>query len=98
MARRDPQTLDQLLPRVLVRLAQQSGTGRSLAPVWSATVGASIARHSRPVSLEAGRLTLAVASTAWAHTLARQEEALREQLNARLGAGAVSALVFQVET
>jgi predicted nucleic acid-binding Zn ribbon protein len=97
MARRDPQTLDQLLPRVLARLAEQSGKGRTLGPVWRATVGDAIARHSRPASLEGGTLVVSVASAEWAHTLSRQEDSLREQLNHRLGPGAVSSLVFQLE-
>ena len=97
MARREPQTLDQLLPRVLAQLAQQPSRGRSLEPVWSITVGAHIARHSRPVNLERGTLTVRVVSTEWAHTLARQERSLCEQLNARLGPGTVSALVFRME-
>ena len=97
MARREPQTLDQLLPRVLARLAEQSGRGRALGPVWNATVGANIAKHSRPHSLEAGTLVITVASAEWAHTLSRQEASLREQLNTRLGPGSVSSLVFRLE-
>ena len=97
MARRDPQTLDQLLPRVLARLAEQSGKGRALAPVWNATVGPHIARHSRPHSLEGGTLVVTVASAEWAHTLSRQQSSLLEQLNSRLGTGSVSALVFRLD-
>ncbi|KFA88310.1 DciA family protein [Archangium violaceum] len=97
MARRDPQTLDQLLPRVLARLAEQSGKGRALAPVWDATVGPHIARHSRPHSLERGTLVVTVASAEWAHTLSRQQSSLLEQLNSRLGAGSVSTLVFRLD-
>ncbi|HZH15379.1 MAG TPA: DUF721 domain-containing protein [Archangium sp.] len=97
MARRDPQTLDQLLPRVLARLAEQSGKGRSLVPVWNASVGAHIAKHTRPHTLEGGTLVVTVASAEWAHTLSRQEASLLEQLNTRLGAGAVTALVFRLQ-
>ena len=98
MARRDPQTLDQLLPRVLARLAEQPGRGRSLGPVWKATVGEQIARHSRPHALEGTTLVIAVTSAEWAQTLSRQEASLREQLNTRLGPGAVASLVFQLES
>ncbi|HYO58211.1 DUF721 domain-containing protein [Archangium sp.] len=97
MARRDPQTLDQLLPRVLARLAEQSGKGQALLPVWNATVGPHISQHTRPLTLEAGTLVVTVTSAEWAHTLSRQEASLREQLNARLGPGAVSSLVFRLE-
>ncbi len=97
MARRDPQTLDQLLPRVLARLAEQSGKGRALVPVWNATVGPHISKHTQPHILEGGNLVVTVASAEWAHTLSRQEASLLEQLNARLGPGTVSALVFRLE-
>jgi predicted nucleic acid-binding Zn ribbon protein len=97
MARRDPQTLEHLLPRVLARLAGQSGKGRALSPVWSAAVGPHIAKHTRPHTLEGGTLVVLVANAEWAHTLSRQEASLREQLNARLGADPVSALVFRLE-
>jgi predicted nucleic acid-binding Zn ribbon protein len=97
MARRDPQTLEQLLPRVLARLAEQSGKADTLTPVWNAAVGPHISKHTRPYTLEGGTLVVTVASAEWAHTLSRQESTLREQLNARLGAGAVSALTFRLE-
>ena len=97
MARRDPQTLQQLLPRVLARLAEQSGQGASLLPVWHAAVGPHISKHSRPQSLDGGTLVVSVASAEWISTLSRQADTLREQLNARLGPGAVSTLVFRQE-
>jgi predicted nucleic acid-binding Zn ribbon protein len=37
-----------------------------------------------------------VASAEWAHTLSRQQASLLEQLNSRLGDGAVSTLVFRL--
>jgi predicted nucleic acid-binding Zn ribbon protein len=97
MARRDPQTLEQLLPRVLARLAEQSGKGRALVPVWNATVGPHISKHTRPYTLEGGTLVVTVNSAEWAHTLSRQEASLREQLNARLGPDTVTALLFRLE-
>jgi predicted nucleic acid-binding Zn ribbon protein len=97
MARSDPQNLQQLLPRILARLAEQSGKGDALSPVWNAAVGPHISKHTRPYTLEGGTLVVTVASAEWAHTLSRQESVLREQLNARLGAGTVSALLFRLE-
>ena len=97
MARRDPQTLEQLLPRVLARLAEQSGKGQTLVPVWNATVGPHISKHTRPHALERGTLVVTVANAEWANTLSRQESSLREQLNARLGPGTVSSLLFRLE-
>jgi predicted nucleic acid-binding Zn ribbon protein len=97
MARSEPKTLQNLLPRVLARLAEQSGKGHSLTPVWNAAVGPHIARHTRPYTLEGGTLVVSVSSAEWAHTLSRQEAALREQLNERLGPGRVTALDFRLE-
>lgn len=95
--RRDPQTLQKLLPRVLARLAEHSGKGDALAPVWNATVGPHIAKHTRPYTLERGTLVVTVASAEWAHTLSRQQAPLLEQLNEHLGPGTVSALDFRLE-
>lgn len=98
MAPRDPKSLDSLLPRLLGRLAQESGKARALAPVWADVVGAHIAKHSAPQILEEGTLVVTVASAEWAHTLSREEDVLRERLNERLGDGAVTALAFQLES
>jgi predicted nucleic acid-binding Zn ribbon protein len=97
MARSAPQTLQHLLPRVLARLAEQSGKGDPLTPVWNAAVGPHISKHTRPYTLEGGTLVVTVASAEWAHTLSRQEAVLREQLNDRLGPGTVSTLLFRLE-
>jgi predicted nucleic acid-binding Zn ribbon protein len=98
MERRDPKSLDALLPRVLARLAQESGKGRTLAPVWAEVVGPHIAKHTSPYTLAQGTLVVNVVSAEWAVTLSREEAVLRERLNERLGEGAVTALDFRLET
>ena len=98
MERRDPKSLDALLPRVLARLAQESGKARTLAPVWTAVVGPHIAKHTSPYTLQAGTLVVTVVSAEWAHTLSKEEAVLRERLNERLGEGAVTALEFRLGT
>jgi predicted nucleic acid-binding Zn ribbon protein len=97
MARSEPKSLESLLPRVLARLAGESGRGNALAPVWSAVVGAHIARHSSPQVLEGTTLVVSVASAEWARTLEAEAPAVCERLNARLGPGRVTALAFRPE-
>jgi len=96
MARHEPKSLESLLPRVLARLAQESGKGHSLAPVWAAAVGPQIAKHTSPYTLQGGTLVVTVASAEWARTLSLEEASLCERLNARLGAGTVTALSFRL--
>lgn len=98
MERRDPKSLDALLPRVLARLAQESGKARTLAPVWAEVVGPYIAKHTSPYTLQGGTLVVTVASAEWAHTLSKEEAVLRERLNERLGEGSVTALQLRLGT
>ena len=97
MARSEPKSLEHLLPRVLARLATESGKAQALAPVWSAAVGPHLSRHTTPYTLEGGRLVVTVPGAEWARTLQQQEAELKERLNERLGPGAVKALVFRLE-
>ncbi|HLK99824.1 MAG TPA: DUF721 domain-containing protein [Myxococcaceae bacterium] len=96
MARKEPKSLESLLPRLLARLAEESGKGRALEPVWAAAVGAQIAKHTSPYTLHEGTLVVTVASAEWAKTLSLQEASLLERLNARLGVGTVKALTFRL--
>jgi predicted nucleic acid-binding Zn ribbon protein len=96
MARNEPKSLESLLPRVLARLAEESGKGSSLAPIWAAAVGPQIAKHTSPYTLQAGTLVVTVASAAWAQTLSLEQASVCERLNARLGAGKVTALSFRL--
>ncbi|MBN8231914.1 DUF721 domain-containing protein [Corallococcus macrosporus] len=96
MARSEPKTLESLLPRVLARLAGESGRASSLTPLWVAAVGENIARHSRPHLLDGTTLVISVESAEWAQVLTRQADALCERLNEKLGPGRVKALTFQL--
>ncbi|MFY2559518.1 DciA family protein [Corallococcus terminator] len=97
MARGEPKSLESLLPRVLARLAGESGRGHALAPVWAAVVGAHIARHSAPRALEDGTLLISVTSSEWARTLEAEATSLCAQLNERLGSGTVKELAFRCD-
>ncbi len=96
MARQEPKSLESLLPRLLARLAEESGKGRALEPVWAAAVGAQIAKHTSPYTLQGGTLMITVASAEWAKTLSLEERSLVERLNLRLGEGTVKALSFRL--
>ncbi|RKH61600.1 DciA family protein [Corallococcus aberystwythensis] len=98
MARSEPKTLESLLPRVLARLAGESGRASSLMPLWIAAVGENIARHSRPHQLDGTTLVISVESAEWAQVLTRQADSLRERFNEKLGPGTVKTLVFQLES
>jgi predicted nucleic acid-binding Zn ribbon protein len=97
MARSEPKTLESLLPRVLARLAEESGRGQALNPVWASVVGPHLARHTRPHALQGTTLVVTVDGEEWARSLEAEAASLCEQLNARLGADAVRALTFRME-
>ncbi|WP_426752436.1 DciA family protein [Myxococcus sp. Y35] len=94
MARGEPKSLENLLPRVLARLAGESGKGHPLAPVWAAVVGPHLARHTTPQALHGTTLVVAVTGAEWARSLESEAASLCERLNARLGPGTVTALTF----
>ncbi|MFP2934572.1 DciA family protein [Pyxidicoccus sp. 3LG] len=97
MARSEPKSLESLLPRVLARLAGESGRGQALAPVWASVVGPNLARHATPHALHGTTLVVTVASEEWSRSLEAESASLCEQLNARLGPGTVTALTFRME-
>lgn len=96
MARNEPKSLQALMPRLLARLSEESGKGQPLTPVWAAAVGPQIAKHTSPYTLQGGTLVVTVASAEWARTLELEQASVVERLNARLGAGTVTALSFRL--
>lgn len=98
MARSEPKTLESLLPRVLARLAEESGRGQALAPVWASVVGPHLARHTSPHALQGTTLVVTVAGEEWARSLEAEAASLCEKLNARLGADTVRTLTFRLES
>jgi predicted nucleic acid-binding Zn ribbon protein len=63
---------------------------------WEAAVGAQVAAHATPVSLEAGRLVVEVDQPGWATQLRFLEQTLIERLAEVAGAGAVTAIEVRV--
>ncbi|ADO72277.1 DUF721 domain-containing protein [Stigmatella aurantiaca] len=96
MSRHPPQALEVLLPRLLARLAEESGKGLSLMPVWAAAVGPQIAKHTSPYVLQGGTLVVTVESAEWAQTLTLEQGSVCARLNERLGPGRVTALSFRL--
>jgi hypothetical protein len=93
MARSEFRDLKGALSRAL-RTASAKGPAGALEPLWREAVGDALARHSRPLLLESGRLTVEVES-ALLESLESQKPLVCERLNARLGRGAVAQIIFQ---
>jgi predicted nucleic acid-binding Zn ribbon protein len=90
---RDPQ----LFGDVLARLVKARGWERPRAEAtvfgaWEKVVGADIAKHSRPVKLDAGVLTVEAESTAWATQLRLLAATLLRNIAAEVGHGVVTKL------
>lgn len=97
VARRDLDSVKELLPQLLGKLARESGRARHLAAVWEDAVGAQIAQNARPLIVEGDALVLTVTSARWAHELEARAPALCARLTERLGDGIVTRLVFRFE-
>jgi len=90
---RDPQ----LFGSVLERLMKQRGWQKPAAEAkvfgaWEKVVGADIAKHSRPIKLDAGVLTVEAESTAWATQLRMLAGNLLKIIAAEIGHNVVTKL------
>lgn len=93
---RDPQPLG----RLAARLAAERGWAGQLAGGnvfgrWARIVGAEVAEHATPVSLQDGVLTVRAESTAWATQLRLLQRQLLAKITAAVGAGVVTKLKVQ---
>jgi predicted nucleic acid-binding Zn ribbon protein len=90
---RDPQ----LFGAVLERLMRQRGWQKPAAEAtvfgaWEKVVGADIAKHSRPIKLDNGVLTVEAESTAWATQLRMLAGKLLKIIAAEVGHNVVTKL------
>jgi predicted nucleic acid-binding Zn ribbon protein len=90
---RDPQ----LFGSVLERLMRQRGWEKPAAEAtvfgaWEKVVGPDIARHSRPIKLEGGVLTVEAESTAWATQLRMLAAKLLRSIAVEVGHNVVTKL------
>jgi predicted nucleic acid-binding Zn ribbon protein len=87
--------LKEAMGPMLAQLARTVGSAAPLTPVWASVVGELVARHTRPLKLEQGVLTVACDARAWREALEGERAATLTRLQAQLGEFQVRALVFQ---
>ena len=93
---RDPVRFGEMIDRLVVERGWQDTTSaaRVLAN-WEQLVGAEIADHCRPASLQDGELVLVAESSAWATQLRLLDRTLLARLAERVGSGVVDRVVVR---
>ena len=93
-----PQRVGNVLKAILERLPLRERLREyALWPHWPDTVGATIAKHARPVRIRRGVLCVAVDSPVWMQELQFLKESIRAQLNVRVGSEVVSDIFFVLD-
>ncbi|MEJ2107443.1 MAG: DUF721 domain-containing protein [Acidiferrobacteraceae bacterium] len=77
------------------RLAERQARQEALRPAWDRSVSPELARHSSPLKLEQGRLTVQADGPIWAHRLRTEGGKLLQRLQAEM-AEPVSELAVRV--
>ena len=95
-----PQPIGEILPKVISKLGlAQKVKEVELLRDWQEIVGEAIARHSQPVTLDKGHLTVNVDSSPWLSELERySKQKILEKVQARLGKKAVRRIRFRIGT
>ncbi len=88
------QPIRALLPSILRRAEQQHQTLRTIQRAWGGLVGKRLAAHARPVSLQRGRLIVAVDRPGDGFLLSYQRVPVLERLQAETD-GAVRDIVIR---
>jgi predicted nucleic acid-binding Zn ribbon protein len=92
-----PTRVGDSVDRILRSLGAPSSTVLSrLFDDWAGVVGTAIASASRPVSLEGGRLVVAVSDGGWATQLRFMERDLLARVSEHVGDGVVTGLEVRV--
>ena len=90
---RDPQLFGVMLERLIKARGWQKPTAEATVFVaWERVVGADVAKHSKPVKLENGELTVEAESTAWATQLRLLAANLIKRIAAEVGHNVVTKL------
>jgi predicted nucleic acid-binding Zn ribbon protein len=89
---------DAISELVAARGWQTEVTVASVTANWAETVGAEMAAHCTPRSLEAGVLVVEAESTAWATQIRLLQRQLLDRITAVAGEGVVRRLVVQGPT
>jgi predicted nucleic acid-binding Zn ribbon protein len=93
----DPRPLGDGLDQVLRSLgAPKASALRTVFTEWHLVVGADIAAHAKPLSLEEGRLLIGVDEPGWATQLRYLNVEILSQLAAALGEGVVTRIDVRV--
>ncbi len=88
-----PHLLHQVLRRAEAGYPDQS---HRVWDVWARAVGPEVAERSQPLSVRAGRLTVAVANAAWMQQLSFLRESIRDAVNAALGVALVKEVRLRI--
>jgi predicted nucleic acid-binding Zn ribbon protein len=94
---REPRRLDQVLTRVVERMAPATTLAR-IQQCWEGVAGDTIATEATPISESSGVVTLACRSAVWANELQLMSQGLVEGLNGALGGSPVGSLRFVVRS
>jgi predicted nucleic acid-binding Zn ribbon protein len=90
---RDPQPFGAILARLVkARGWQQPAAEATVFGAWERVVGPDVAKHSRPLKLEGGELTVEAESTAWATQLRLLAGSLLQRIAAEVGHNVVTRL------
>lgn len=90
---RDPQPLGAVLARLVkARGWEKPRAEATVFGAWERVVGADIAKHSRPLKLDNGELTVEAESTAWATQLRLLAGSLLQRIAAEVGHNVVRKL------
>lgn len=90
---RDPQLLGAMLARLMKARGWQRQTAEATVfGAWERVVGPEVAKHSRPLKLAEGELTVEAESTAWATQLRLLAGSLLQRIAAEVGHNVVRKL------
>jgi predicted nucleic acid-binding Zn ribbon protein len=90
---RDPQLFGAVLARLMkARGWQQPAAEATVFGAWERLVGPDVAKHSRPIKLDDGELTVEAESTAWATQLRLLAGSLLRRIAAEVGHNVVRKL------
>lgn len=90
---RDPQAFGDVLAKLVkARGWQRPAAEATVFGAWERVVGPDIAKHSRPIKLDDGELTVEAESTAWATQLRLLAASLLQRIAAEVGHNVVRKL------
>ncbi|MBT5874187.1 MAG: DUF721 domain-containing protein [Candidatus Latescibacteria bacterium] len=93
--KRKPESLGQAIAGLIKDLGiEHRLTEQSLISQWPELVGEKIARHTRAVICEGGKLFVEVDSAAWRHELVYMKAQIVEKLNREAGSTIIQEIIL----